>query len=123
VSWLRIAMLVCALTALMIPSLVNAEVPGRVLTHNPFSKPSLLAQPNMEAKEKRNAEEEGALELTATLVSYEMPLVIVEGELLSIGEEIRGYRLISVGEGKAIFEKNGRTFTFWVEGNGVEIEQ
>jgi hypothetical protein len=120
---LRLALLACALPACALPSAAYAEMTERILTQNPFSKPSLLSRPNEVENEARSVEAEGALQLTATLVSYNMPLAIVDGELLEIGEEIRGYRLISIGEGKAIFQKNDRTYTIWLAGSGMEIEQ
>jgi hypothetical protein len=45
------------------------------------------------------------------------------GELLSIGEEISGYRLIAVDEGNASFLKNSKAFVIWLLGSGVEIEE
>ena len=42
-------------------------------------------------------------------------MVVVEGELLGIGEKIDGFKLIAVMEGKAIFRRNGRKFTFEID--------
>lgn len=52
------------------------------------------------------------LDLIATLVSENNPMVIVNGELLAIGEEIDGLRLLLVREGEAVFSAKGKRYTF-----------
>ncbi|MCU7922710.1 MAG: hypothetical protein KZQ88_08415 [Candidatus Thiodiazotropha sp. (ex Dulcina madagascariensis)] len=120
---MSVVMLICTLLVCTLQSSAFAEQTKGSLSHNPFSKPSILAVPKKVARIEPTVEEAFTLELTATLVSDDMPLVIAGGEMLSVGDEISGYRLISVGEGKALFLKNGKTHTFWLEGSGVEIEQ
>ncbi|MCU7935403.1 MAG: hypothetical protein KZQ99_11050 [Candidatus Thiodiazotropha sp. (ex Dulcina madagascariensis)] len=120
---LSVVMLICTLLVCTLQSFVFAEQTNGSLSHNPFSKPSILAAPKKVARIEQTVEEEFTFELTATLVSDDMPLVIAGGEMLSVGDEISGYRLISVGEGKALFLKNGKTHTIWLEGSGVEIEE
>ena len=39
-------------------------------------------------------------------------MAVVDGELLGIGDRISGFKLIAVMEGKAVFRRNGRKFTF-----------
>jgi hypothetical protein len=113
----------CALLIFTLPSGVIAEQTNRLLSHNPFSKPSKLAIPKNVAKTVQPAQEETPLEITAILVSDVMPLVIVAGELLTLGETVSGYRLISVDEQKATFNKNGKTYAFSLLDSGVEIEE
>jgi hypothetical protein len=103
--------------------LTLAEQIHELLSHNPFSKPAILATPKKTEEPEQGDGEETKLELTATLVSDVLPMVIVGGELLSIGEEISGYRLIAVDEGNASFLKNGKAFVIWLLGSGVEIEE
>lgn len=85
------------------------------LVHNPFVHPPLSAG----APTSTVTDSAGRLrpELRATLVSATDSMVNVGGKLLSIGEEVDGYRLISVSEGQAIFEKNGVQVTVLVSGN------
>ncbi|MDJ0806942.1 MAG: hypothetical protein QNJ78_08935 [Gammaproteobacteria bacterium] len=93
------------------------------LVNNPFSKPAILAAPAKKAS-KRQAQiaEPLELQLSATLVSDFAPLVIIEGEMLGIGEQIEGYRLLAVEEGRAVFAKQGERHTFVLVGSGVDVE-
>lgn len=121
--WLSVVMSFCALVIFILPSSVFAEQTNRLLSHNPFSKPSILATPKNVAKTEQPVQEESPLEITAILVSDDMPLVIAAGEMLTLGETVSGYRLISVLEGKATFNKNGITYAFSLHDSGVEIEE
>jgi hypothetical protein len=105
------------------PGIVIAEPVNRVLLHNPFNKPSILAAPKKITKAQQPAEDERELDITAILISDAMPLVIASGELLTLGDSVSGFRLISVDEGRATFSKQGNTYTFSLADSGVEIEQ
>ena len=52
------------------------------------------------------------MELTATMVSETTSMVIVNGELLGIGEKIGKMKLITVMEGRAVFIQDGKKFPF-----------
>ncbi|MGD9169526.1 MAG: hypothetical protein PVI97_05620 [Candidatus Thiodiazotropha sp.] len=121
--WLSVVMGFCALLILALPCYVFAEQTNRLLSHNPFSKPSILATPKNVVTTEQTVQEESPLVITAILVSDDMPLVIAAGELLTLGETVSGYRLISVVEGKATFKKNGNTYAFSLLDSGVEIEE
>jgi hypothetical protein len=98
-----------ALLAVMLATLLGggplfAETPA--LRFNPFERPDLG-----EITPVKNTLLEPAVtapELTATVVSSEEPMVILEGEFLRIGEEREGYRLVSVSEGSALFDHQGQ---------------
>ncbi len=104
---------ICLMTA---ASLRADDAEHARLAHNPFSRPEVLKPkpPPPPAPEPTNplTVEKVELNLTATMVSRERPMVIVDGELLGIGDRIQGLKLISVMEGKAVFRGNGRNFTF-----------
>ena len=97
---------------------------AKELRHNPFAKPALLALPSTKEVTKTTPPIKPAveLELTATLVSDVMPLIIVGGELLGIGEAIEGYRLIAVQEGVAVFDREGQRHTVSLVESGVEVQ-
>ncbi|MDJ0776551.1 MAG: hypothetical protein QNJ85_01730 [Gammaproteobacteria bacterium] len=82
------------------------------LRHNPFSRPEIVNEPPPPPPPPVTVSEEPELELSATLVSKVAPMVVVNGELLEIGEDIDGLRLVAVAEGRATFERDGRKFTF-----------
>ena len=102
---------------------LNAGDSRGALVNNPFSKPAILAAPATKtSKPEVPVEEPVQLQLKATLVSDATPLVIVAGEMLGIGEEIDGYRLLAVQEGRAVFSRHGKTHTFALVGRGVDVE-
>ena len=99
----RIAGLAGLLATLMGSSPLLAEAPA--LRFNPFERPELgVIAP---VKNTLLETESVAPALTATMVSSEEPMVILEGEFLRVGEEREGYRLVSVSEGSALFDHQG----------------
>ena len=85
----------------------------RELRNNPFSRPEIVNRPPPPPVQRAVAvDEDPELELSATLVSKVTPMVVVNGELLQIGEKIDGLRLVAVTEGRATFERGGRKYTF-----------
>ena len=45
--------------------------------------------------------------LSATLVSSNASMAILDGKLLSVGTEHAGYRLVAVEQGRALFVREG----------------
>lgn len=83
------------------------------LRQNPFSRPEIVNEPPPPVVQPRaTVSEEPELELSATLISKVAPMVVVNGELLEIGQDIDGLRLVAVAEGRATFERDGRKYTF-----------
>jgi hypothetical protein len=79
------------------------------LERNPFRVPVELVRP---AAEQARSQPDGGpetLDLRATLVAGRRSSVSLGGWILSLGEEISGYRLVSVREGEAVFSKDGET--------------
>ena len=95
----------------------RAEVVLRTLQNNPFSRPDILKPKPAVQQTSRQAEpllQQVDLELTVTLVSESGPMVVVDGELLGIGESIKGFELISVTEGGAVFARQGKKYSLTV---------
>ena len=96
---------------LVVANVVAAEIPARI----PFAIPIALESL---ASNQRAAEPSAApaqLRLRATLLSGERSLVILDGAILTIGEEYLGYRLLSVTEGEAVLRKNGASIRLSVD--------
>ena len=93
----------------------DSEILG--LNNNPFSRPEIFnaPPPPPPTTDPLGRGEQVELNLTATMVSDVNPMVMVDGELLRIGERIQGLKLISVMEGKAVFSGKGRKFTFEID--------
>lgn len=85
------------------------------LLHNPFVHPPLSAVATTATIADRIGRQRP--DLRATLVAGKDSMVNVGGKLLSIGDEVDGYRLISVSEGRAVFERNTEQIIVLVSGN------
>jgi len=102
----------CSVTSLA------AEAELLTLSKNPFSQPEVVKAPPPPppvAVEIVLPVEEVELNLSATMVSATNPMVIVDGELLTIGDRIEGLQLIAVMEGSAIFSRGGKKYSFAID--------
>jgi len=92
------------------------------LLNNPFTRPEVLKlKPPPPAPRPEVVilpPEEVELELTATMVSKVAPMVVVDGKLLALGEEVEGMKLIAVLEGKAVFARDGKKYSFEIKKQG-----
>ena len=87
---------------------------------NPFGQPEELKKKKPPKKRTAQGTVEPVtvvpqLKLTATLISVIEPMVIVNDQLLSVGEEIEGMRLSLVDEGRAVFHFRGKAYEFTIE--------
>ena len=101
---------------LLSPVVFSAEL--LTLNSNPFARPDILkVKPPVHVRVLVPVapREKTELVLTATMVSENVPLVIVNGELLGIGENIGKMKLISVLEGEAIFVQGGEKYSFMID--------
>lgn len=112
----RRAALLLAFAGLAWITLGAAQSGMLILKHNPFSRPEVLkpkpAPPPAPPRAVVVPPEQMRLNLTATLVSETAPMVMVDGELLAIGDRIEGLKLIAVMEGKAVFLRHGKKYAF-----------
>ena len=109
----------CLLVALCsgMPSSALADAGLLSLANNPFTRPEIL-KPKPPPRPEPRVElppEKVELNVSATLVSKVAPMAVVDGELLALGERIDGFKLIAVMEGKAVFSRGGRRYTFAIE--------
>ena len=91
----------------------NAQDVETGLNKNPFSQPeSLKVQPQTRVIEPvvEAAPVATDFTLSATLISVNEPMAIVNGELLTMDEEIKGIRLIMVDEGRAVISYQGKKY-------------
>lgn len=99
-----------------------AETSMLTLRNNPFTRPEVLQPkpppPPAPAPVVIVPPEEIKLVLTATMVSETAPMAVVDGQLLALGERIEGMKLIAVMEGKAVFTRGGKKYSFEIEKQG-----
>jgi hypothetical protein len=95
----------------------SAETSLFGLNNNPFSRPEIFNAPPPPPVRQTVVlpPEQVELNLTATMVSEVAPMVVVDGELLAIGDKIEGLKLIAVREGEAIFTRAGKKFSFTIK--------
>jgi len=84
------------------------------LKNNPFSQPEIKVQAVRNSVPPAQVTRRTPIELEATLVSVNGSMVIANGELIAIGENIEGMKLIKVREGEAVFGKGQITKTYKV---------
>jgi len=98
--------------AISLCSVTVAADKASQLRFNPFEKP-VFKEREAVSNSPVEVVAETPPRLTATLVSDDSPMVILEGDLLQLGQDREGYILKAVRERIAVFE---------YEGNLVEIE-
>lgn len=99
-------------------SSLAADIELLTLRNNPFSQPEVVRAPPPPPPVRPEVvvpPEEVKLDLTATMVSATNPMVVVDGELLAIGDRIEGLKLIAVMEGSAIFTRDGKKYSFDID--------
>ncbi len=90
-------------------TVVNSQSFSRSLKQDPFKKPEFLEQvePNaITTPESKETPLKG--ELRATITTGAQSMANVDGVILTLGEEMSGYRLIEVREREAVFERHGK---------------
>ena len=114
----RIVIITGAILYLCSVSSLAAEAELQTLRKNPFSQPEVVNKPPPPppvVAEVVLPVEEVKLDLSATMVSATNPMVVVDGELLTIGDRIEGLKLIAVMEGSAIFSRGGKKYFFAID--------
>jgi len=114
----RIITITGAILYLCVVSNLAADVELRTLRKNPFSQPEVVNKPPPPPPVAARIVlpvEEVKLDLSATMVSATNPMVVVDGELLAIGDKIEGLKLIAVMEGSAVFSRGGKKYAFVVD--------
>ena len=111
VKWLFISVPLSIASLASVPLLAQTDLIE--LRKDPFRQPDILKYqpPNpvaRQSQEQNDNSEAPQLKLTATLISVSEPMVIVNNQLLHIGDEIEGMRLILIDEGRAIFRHRGK---------------
>ena len=93
------------------------------LHSDPFEKPDLLLRQNQELVLETLPEEDSwKPRLRATMRSGNGAMVNIDGDVIAIGEEINGFRLLEVQERSAVFSKNGERIPVSLD-DAVEFEE
>ena len=103
----HLELLVLAAGLMQIGTTAAADENLTVLRHNPFQRPTVSAEPVDPPARPEQREPAAPPVLSATLVSADASMAILDGKLLSVGTEHAGYRLVAVEQGRALFEREG----------------
>lgn len=108
----RLFSVVIILTGLLVFSAaLQATNVAPILHLDPFEKPDLLLLQDRELDVEPLPEPVSwQPELRATMRSTQGAMVNINGDIIAIGEEINGFRLLEVQERSAIFGKNGEKY-------------
>ncbi len=116
---LRAALLACA------PGLAHAQA-DTPLKHDPFARPTQAALQQL----KPQPQNAGAIsaqesawnpELKAVMLAGAKSMVNVDGQMVGIGEEIHGHKLLEVRDGEAVFITGGKRRTVAMRGGAQQI--
>ena len=125
VKWLIIAASVMLAGLASLPLLAQSDLIE--LKKDPFRQPDILKYKPPAPVARQRLERIGdtdtpQLKLTATLISVSEPMVIVNDQLLHIGDEIEGMRLILIDEGRAIFRHRGKNHELTLDQPEDEVQ-
>ena len=99
----------------------RAEEPPAAGGKNPFERsPRIVAE---SPRAESSAIHAPTFTLRATMTAGAQSLVNVEGEILQLGDEFTGYRLVAVGEGTAVFARNGVHYPVFIKAMTRDDEQ
>lgn len=82
------------------------------VAHNPFARPAPAIEPKVTAGPF--AAGEPVFRLRATMTAGADSLVNIDGKIVAIGDVVAGFRLVAVGEGTAVFARDGVRFPLTV---------
>ncbi len=108
-----------------------ALTPTPTTTLNPFSKPDLLKQKPQRLPERSRAAgpveepEEPEFSLSATLISVNTPMALINGKLIEQDQEVDGIHLLLVDEDSVKIRYHNRIYRVFIEqddlGQGEDV--
>lgn len=102
--------LIACILVMLTVSLSYAAENTAELINNPFTQPEFLSS-EKNSSFVANTAKGYALDIRATIADGEDSLVNVGGTIIKIGEELNGFKLMSVTEDKVVFSKNNALVT------------
>ena len=111
-----------AIPTLLLLLIAPAALAAGPLQRNPFRVPIELGGPTAQRAVSQSGSTPESFDLRATLVAGGRSFVNLGGSILSLGEEIAGYRLVSVREGEAVFWKDGESIRLSLNDDDEQAE-
>lgn len=106
-TWISVALLLWS---------ADESVGAPLLHIDPFAKPVFLENPGVSpGREGRPQEVIFSPKLLATIRFSNGSMANIDGEIVRLGEELDGFRLLKVTARSAVFEKYGKKFVVTME--------
>lgn len=86
---------------------------------NPFARPATAVTPVANTRGRASQKKIRIPTLHAVLAAGQNSVANLDGKVIAIGEQHKGYRLLSVVEDAAIFRYNGNDVTLRLQSNAV----
>lgn len=119
-----IAKIVCLQGVLIGLLCSNLALADSALSHDPFSRPSLVAAVQGNAVGATAVEEmPGNPKLTAVMLAGKHSLATVDGVVMKLGDERDGYLLVKVRDHKAIFRQGKKRVVLKMETPSIKLSQ
>lgn len=111
----------CVLLLTLLPAMA-ASSGDVVLTINPFERPLVTSSKDEVPDAAMVEAPQVTLELRGTMAAGEHSLANIGGEILAIGQEISGYRLVAVHQRHVVLQKNDIQRTLLIDKDMEEAE-
>ena len=124
--WVKLLISISTLSLLMTLPVRAQQEPSEF---NPFSKPDLLKlkparkKPVAPVYRQRPKNEEPEFNLSATLISVNIPMAIVNKKLLQVGKEVDGMKLLMVDEGRVVLRYKGKKYHLSIDPSAAAQNQ
>lgn len=90
--------------------IVATTLQSEELKHNPFmQKDAVFSEDKVIGAKSSGQVEKPDFTLRGLIISHNS-MVNVDGEILAIGDELKGYRLVTINEDSAVFLRRGERF-------------
>lgn len=116
---------IAVLTLLMSVGSLMAAADGEpaALRNNPFSRPPSEGIAAVAGSGLAEITAAPSLELHATMIGTTKKLANVDGNILTLGDEMQGYVLVAIHERHVVFERDGKQTTVYVKPPQVETDE
>ena len=93
-----------------------------VLKTNPFERPLVTSSKDDEPEVAVEETPQTSMELRGTMAAGKNSLANIGGEILAIGQEINGYRLVAIHQRHVVLQKNEFQRTLLIDRDTEEAE-
>lgn len=114
---MRNVMVALLLLAGMLPQVIcyASDADSTMLQTNPFLRPILEEVNSGNGNSTENKTPVGSMRLRGIMRANSNSVANIDGEIISIGQQIQGYTLISVSQRHIVLDRNGTQVTLSID--------